>query len=114
METYLYSVYDVQVEAFNNPFLARRDGEALRSVYQASLDPQTSLYQYPGDFCLFRIGKFDSDNGIVTPEVHKNLGTILVIQARVKKTTRSEMSVLDEDVVNTISEEEQNEMFKEG
>jgi hypothetical protein len=62
---YLYSIFDSKAEGYSPPFCAKTDGLATR-VVKGAVVPGTSLYDYPADFTLYRIGSFDPVSGIVT------------------------------------------------
>lgn len=69
MKLNLYSVYDLKVCAYSTPFFSPNDSVALRSYLQTRNDPNTSLYHFPGDFKLYRIGSFTDEDGLVQPEI---------------------------------------------
>ena len=77
MEIKIYAVHDGKVEAFMQPFFARTDGEATRGFSQAVNQDGTPFNQHPGDYTLFRIGKFDDQTAIIEPETPVTLGNAL-------------------------------------
>lgn len=64
----LYTVYDSKAEQYSNPIAIRTDGEARRQFSVIATDKNTEIGKHPEDFCLFRIGSFDPETGIITPE----------------------------------------------
>lgn len=64
----VYSVYDAKAEIFGNPFVERTDASARRAFAAAVNDPQTAVSIAPQDYSIFRLGKFDDENGVITPE----------------------------------------------
>lgn len=54
----MYSVHDVAVNLFMQPFFLRTDREALRAVGQALQDPAHPFAQHPEDYTLFSMGAF--------------------------------------------------------
>lgn len=74
MELKAFSIYDVKAEAFNQPFFMLTEGEAIRG-FQAELNNNDSMMrQYPHDYTLYMIGRFDNKDGKLTTEL-KDLGT---------------------------------------
>lgn len=70
MEYNVYSVRDCKV-GFGNPFIDVSDSSAQRGFFFAYSNPSSMVNFSPNDFSLYRIGRFDSDKGIierVTPE----------------------------------------------
>lgn len=61
----LYSVRDIKGGHFYPPFLAHSDGEALRNFSALHGDPQTTIHNYPDDFCLFKLATIDILSGKV-------------------------------------------------
>lgn len=71
MKLRAYSVKDVQVEAFLNPFFARTDGEAQRNFVQAA--GNGGIKANPTDYELYWIGDFNDESGMLNPEAPKLL-----------------------------------------
>lgn len=63
----LYTILDIKAGFFKPPFTARSDGEATRAVADAMRDPATSLAQYPEDFALYELGRFNDATGTIEP-----------------------------------------------
>lgn len=64
----VFSVYDVGVEAYMNPFFMRSRGEALRAFSNLCNDPQTSMFKNPEDYTLFELASYDDSTGKFTNE----------------------------------------------
>lgn len=77
-----YSLYDVKVSTFGNPFCAQSDGAAVRMVIDAASDPNTMLYKHPADFILYFLGTFDEDTGEVAGSKLNNLGTVAALTTK--------------------------------
>lgn len=75
MQTNVYSVYDVTSETFGAPFLLLTDGLAMRSFYEAAMNPKTEINKYPDEYVLYNIGKYDDDTGLMQPSEPKRLNT---------------------------------------
>lgn len=56
----VFSVFDMQTNAFSNPFYCQTKGLALRSFMDAVSDPQSPFHRHPDDFALFRVATFDN------------------------------------------------------
>ena len=62
----VYTVLDVKVEAYLQPFFARSQGEAVRMFADSVNTPSTHLARYPEDFILFEIGEYDDQSAGIT------------------------------------------------
>jgi len=62
MITKVFTVYDVKVEAYLQPFYCQSKGEAVRSFTEAANDSASNIGKYPADFTLFEIGSFDTSD----------------------------------------------------
>jgi len=69
MKLYLYSVLDSMAESYATPFLVMNDGLAKRSFRALCGDPLSMVAKSPADFHLYKVGVFDTDNGIIEPIV---------------------------------------------
>jgi len=63
METKVYSIFDKKAAIYSPPFYAPHDGIAMRNVSMAARNMESQLGQYPSDFALYRLGKFDDQTG---------------------------------------------------
>jgi len=68
MITNVYGIQDTIAGTFNNPFVMMNDGMAKRAFQQLTDDPQSSINKAPGDYKLFKLGTFDDNSGLLTPE----------------------------------------------
>lgn len=59
----LYSIKDEKVGVFMQPAPVPHLVEMTRGIAQVMRDPNSKLSQYPGDYALYCIGKFDQDSG---------------------------------------------------
>lgn len=64
----MYSIYDKVSNAFTTPFYAHNDGMAVRMFSNTVNDPSTQISQSVADYSLFRVGLFDEQTGLLTPE----------------------------------------------
>lgn len=75
MITKMFSVYDSKAQVFGTPFCFGTVGLALRAFTDLAKDPQSTVSRYPMDFCLFQVGEFDDNKGVVISVApHVNLG----------------------------------------
>lgn len=75
----VYSVYDVAAATFLPPFYVRTEAEAIRSVVQAAADkrPGNMLAEYPQQFVLMEIARFDDHTGNFDMySAHNSLGPV--------------------------------------
>lgn len=70
MKVKIYSIFDIKVSAYSQPFFAMSDGAAVRmftDTVNGPVDPKTgmknSISAHPEDYRLDRIGVFDDENG---------------------------------------------------
>lgn len=75
MKVKMYSIFDVKVGAYNQPFFAVADGAAIRmftDTVNAPVDPKTGMKNgiaaHPEDYRLDRIGVFDDENGTLVSD----------------------------------------------
>lgn len=64
----LYSVHDAKT-GFLTPTIDLNDGSASRSFESATQQVDSLFYTHAADYALYRIGEYDTDNGLVTPLV---------------------------------------------
>lgn len=64
----IYSIYDTKAEHYGDPVFIRTDAEARRMFGQVATDTKTEIGRHPEDFLLFRLGTWDPENGLITPE----------------------------------------------
>lgn len=80
MKLKIYSIRDSKAEIYRQPFFCSSHGEAERNFEMLVNDSKSLVSQYPDDFDLYYIGKFDDDKGmveaLVTPE-HLVKGNLL-------------------------------------
>ena len=69
MRRNLYCIKDVKVAAFTSPFTMPGDVQAMRYFHEIAVDEKTTIFKYPSDFELHRLGSFDDSTG----ELHSGL-----------------------------------------
>lgn len=60
---------DVVADTFLSPHLERNHETAKRAVETELLNSDSLLFSHAADFDLWEIGTFDSDCGIIVPEI---------------------------------------------
>lgn len=63
METNIYVIHDIKADTHGQLMFFPNNVEALRSMERITKDPQTTIHQYPADYNLLEIGKYDSITG---------------------------------------------------
>lgn len=63
----VYAIRDVKV-GFLAPTVERSELTAIRGFSHAVLNSTDILSSYAKDFALYRIGQYDNDTGVLTPE----------------------------------------------
>lgn len=66
----MYCIHDKGINAYAQPFFCRARGEALRNFIEACADTKSPLHNYPLDYSLCHIGKWDDATGIVLNNEH--------------------------------------------
>jgi len=65
MKLEAFSLRDVKADVFAAPFFVPNQAIAIRLLSQLVLDQRADLGKYPQDFMMFRIGTYDTDNGLL-------------------------------------------------
>lgn len=68
MKLYVFSIFDSKAEVFNTPIFLPAIGQARRTFGDQVNDESSPFNKHPGDYTLFQIGTYESDNGKLTPE----------------------------------------------
>lgn len=74
MIIHVYAVLDTVVGAFNQPFFARSEGEALRMIRSAVNSPGSGFHENPGDYQLVNLGTYDDSTGVI--DAHSPLSVV--------------------------------------
>lgn len=82
-----YAVFDVKAASYGMPMFISTDGIAVRGFTEACNNPQSPLFQYPGDYSLYKIGEYDPVSGKLV-SMHPDL---LMHAAAAKKVTPVEV-----------------------
>lgn len=66
----LYSVRDIATGTYANPFAQQSHAAAIRSFKQLANDKQSQnmVAQFPSDYELYYVGRFDQDTGRLEEE----------------------------------------------
>ena len=67
MNVFVYSMRDIKSD-FMAPTYSSNDAVAMRNFESAIEQSHDVLFTHRSDFQLFRIGSFDTDTGVLTPE----------------------------------------------
>lgn len=71
----LVAIKDRAIEAFQQVFTVRAEGEAIRGFMDAINNANSgNMAKHPEDFDLFVVGNFDDDTGTITPEGPRKIG----------------------------------------
>lgn len=68
MKQVICAVYDSAAAQYEDPFVARTTGEALRAFDEICTAPNSRVNRYADDYSLFRIGSYETDDGMIIPE----------------------------------------------
>ena len=73
----VFSIYDVAVKSYMQPFFMKSIGEAERALKGLVNDEKHNFSKYAQDFTLFDLGSFDETNGRFT--MHSSPVSIAVL-----------------------------------
>lgn len=65
MKKPVIAVYDKKIGLFDQPFIVRHNGEAIREWDIVRKDDKTKFGKNPEDFDLFQIGSYDEVTGTI-------------------------------------------------
>lgn len=68
MDLLIYAIYDYKTESFQNIFTVQHEGQAERMFADVARDEDTLIGRHPKDFALVRLGKVNTDTGILYAE----------------------------------------------
>lgn len=63
MEKMVFSIRDNKSQIFQPPFMAHNNADAERSIIAAASAPNSMIGQFPTDFELYFVGKYDDSTG---------------------------------------------------
>jgi len=69
MELKMFSIYDEATQNFNTPFFMLTKTEAIRAFKKLVNEEGTNICEFPNDFRLYLIGKWDNISGDYTKEL---------------------------------------------
>lgn len=58
----VYAIFDAAAKAYGPPMVFHTTGLALREFETICRDPQSQLHKSPGDFSMWEIGQYDTDD----------------------------------------------------
>lgn len=67
MICYVYAIRDAKA-GFLSPTFETADAIAIRNFSHAVINSTDVLKTFAGDFSLYRLGTYDTDSGVITPE----------------------------------------------
>lgn len=90
MKLNLYSIFDAAVGAYQRPFCAQSDGEAVRAFSDLAVAADHPVGQHPKDYSLYRVGTFSDQTGQVDPEPGECLATAIELAAQARTVNPSQ------------------------
>lgn len=64
MKYKVYTIFDMKVGAYMQPFFMRQNGEAIRAFTDLANDKSKTIGANPEDFSLYYIAEFDDESGL--------------------------------------------------
>lgn len=68
MKTIVFAIWDEKAAAYLSPFFMPNEATALRAFGAAVNDKESSFWQFPMDYTLYRLGAFDDHSGHLDKE----------------------------------------------
>lgn len=68
MDLQIFAIYDYKTETFQNIFTVQHEGHAERMFADVARDEDTLIGRHPKDFALVRLGRVDTNTGIIYAE----------------------------------------------
>ena len=68
MVTNIYAIKDLNADYFMQPMFMRTDAEAKRAFEVAVKNPDSFLHEFPNQFDLYRLAKYDDSTGKIVCE----------------------------------------------
>lgn len=84
MDTNLFTIFDQAAGLYLEPFFAPSIEYAIREFRAAVNNDGHQFANFPGDFTLFHIGRFDPETGKVTGMNPASLGVALTFLDRIQ------------------------------
>lgn len=72
----VFSMYDVAVKAYTQPFYMHSTDEAIRAVRNEACNGDSQMAKNPTDFVLYRLGTYDNLSGMFTQDENVRIGAI--------------------------------------
>lgn len=82
MQYKMFTIYDSCAAIYQRPFIARADGEALRSFSDIAQDKDHPIGQHPEHYSLHEIATFDDQDAQLKPLQKKCVATAQELVAR--------------------------------
>lgn len=80
-----YSLFDKKTNSYSDPFLAKYESDAMRSVQVAFDNPKSPLTRWPADYALVMVAHWDPTTGQLMPTVSGHAEHVLEVVALVPK-----------------------------
>jgi hypothetical protein len=62
----IVAIHDRALDAYQQPFLVRAIGEAIRAFQDAINKPESPMYAHPDDYDLYMIGTYNDESAKIT------------------------------------------------
>ena len=74
MNLNIYSIRDLKIEAYSQPFYSHTHGSALRAFADHVNEAGSAPNKHPEDFALFHLGTFNDQTGEITGQQPRHIG----------------------------------------
>lgn len=73
----IYALFDRKTIQYSNPMFLIQDGQALRAMRDEvnAREKTSDLAKHPDDFDIYKLGKYDTDSGLLETHVPEMLVT---------------------------------------
>ena len=74
-EQEVYSILDIKSGIYSRPMFVLKKGMMLREFQDIANDKNHPIGKHPEDYCLYYIGQYDDEKGVLIPaDKHASLG----------------------------------------
>lgn len=101
----IYAIKDNKVSTFNKPMVEPHLTVVQRQLQQVMQNPKSMLAQWPQDYDVYLIGKFDSRTGEVIPSPPTLIFNCIELVQMNKNPNQEEMELGKRPTINTAKNE---------
>lgn len=97
MKMLMFTIYDLKTQRYYPPFCVSRQGEAEQIAKRMANDERTNFGNFPEDFMLMELGKYDEDSGLVDQNKARSHGTLDLFKSEYGSNDGDGITLLDKE-----------------